>query len=206
MVKAPTKREQDSLKKKRHIFRKAMDLFRRYGFEKTTIQDIAEASGMSSGSIYNFFGSKEGILDWTIEDIKTVMIPQADWDEKVKDPYPVLLKYVCERMEIWNEFGADLTVHMAAEYCRKRYDEDGFFCTEEGLGNLPEFIESCQYAGTFDDIISPRYAANYLLSAARGLVLEWCDFGGSYDLPDRVRRFMPRVINSFLPYDLRRPD
>ena len=143
MMKAPTKRELDSQKKKRRIYDAAMKLFRRYGFERTTIQDIADASGMSSGSIYNFFGSKEGILDWTIEDIRTVRIPEKDWDRKVRDPYPALLQYVCERARIWDEFGADLTVHMATEYCRVRNDQDGFFCTEEGLGNLPEFIEAC---------------------------------------------------------------
>ncbi len=206
MVKAPTKRELDSQKKKRHIYNSAISLFRRYGFEKTTIQDIAEASGMSSGSIYNFFGSKEGILDSTIESIRTVEIPETEWDRKVEDPYPVLLDHFSERARIWDEFGPDLTVHMAAEYRRKRNDRDGFFCTKEGLANLPEFIEACQNAGTFDDIISPHYAANYLLCAARGLVLEWCDFKGSYDFITRVRAFMPRVINSFLPYELRRPD
>ena len=206
MAKTPTRRELESRKKKRQIYEAAMRLFRRYGYEGTTILDIADSSGMSAGSIYNFFGSKEGILDCAIEDIEVVRIPEEEWDKKVQDPFPTLLQYLLDRVRPWEELGADLTVHVSAAYRRQHNDKDGYFCTEEGLGNLPEFIEACQNAGTFDDIVSPEYAANYLLSVLRGVILEWCDFKWAYDLSAKIETALPRVINSFLPYGLRRSD
>jgi AcrR family transcriptional regulator len=36
----------------------AEDLFRRIGFEKTTVADIADALGMSSANVYRFFATK----------------------------------------------------------------------------------------------------------------------------------------------------
>ena len=57
-----TPREIASAKKKDLIFKTAISLFKKYGYDKVTIKDISKASGISEGSIYNFFGSKADIL------------------------------------------------------------------------------------------------------------------------------------------------
>jgi len=41
---------------------KADELFRQFGFEKTTVADIAAELGMSPANIYKFFSSKEAII------------------------------------------------------------------------------------------------------------------------------------------------
>ncbi|CAN5418437.1 TetR family transcriptional regulator [soil metagenome] len=53
----PTKEET-----KNRILEKADELFRQYGFGKTTVADIAEEMEMSSANIYKFFASKEAIV------------------------------------------------------------------------------------------------------------------------------------------------
>lgn len=45
------------------IVGKARHLFERFGPAKTTISDIARASGMSPAHIYNFFGGKHDIIE-----------------------------------------------------------------------------------------------------------------------------------------------
>src|SRR3954469_9833039 len=40
----------------------AMEAFRRTGYEGTSMRDLAEATGLGSGSIYAAFGSKEGLF------------------------------------------------------------------------------------------------------------------------------------------------
>jgi TetR/AcrR family transcriptional regulator, transcriptional repressor for nem operon len=39
----------------------AMDVFRRKGYEATSMRDLSEATGLGSGSLYAAFGSKEGL-------------------------------------------------------------------------------------------------------------------------------------------------
>ena len=39
----------------------AMSLFRRKGYEGTSMRDLAEATGLGSGSLYAAFGSKDGL-------------------------------------------------------------------------------------------------------------------------------------------------
>src|SRR5579883_3194451 len=41
----------------------AEELFRRIGYHKTTVGDIAQALGMSSANIYRFFPSKNAIVE-----------------------------------------------------------------------------------------------------------------------------------------------
>lgn len=45
------------------IMTKADELFRQYGFGKTTVADIAQELGMSTANIYKFFSSKNAIVE-----------------------------------------------------------------------------------------------------------------------------------------------
>jgi len=58
--------------KKSDIMRRAVELFARNGYEKTTMNDIANVCDMSKGNFYNYFRSKEDlvymILDWVTEE------------------------------------------------------------------------------------------------------------------------------------------
>jgi AcrR family transcriptional regulator len=49
------------------ILAKADELFRQYGFGKTTVADIAQELGMSSANIYKFFPSKDAIVQASAE-------------------------------------------------------------------------------------------------------------------------------------------
>jgi TetR/AcrR family transcriptional regulator, cholesterol catabolism regulator len=49
-------------KRRQEISEKAIKLFIRKGYLKTTTREIAEACGMSTGALYHYIGSKEDIL------------------------------------------------------------------------------------------------------------------------------------------------
>lgn len=45
-----------------HILETALTLFRKNGFDKTTMREVAKAAGMSLGAAYYYFSSKEAIV------------------------------------------------------------------------------------------------------------------------------------------------
>jgi AcrR family transcriptional regulator len=47
---------------RRRIVETALDLFRTRGFEATTTRDIARAAGVASGTLFNYFDTKEAIV------------------------------------------------------------------------------------------------------------------------------------------------
>lgn len=58
------KPDETSIGKRRReqVLAAAADCVRRDGFHRTSMSQISTAAGMSSGHIYHFFGSKEGII------------------------------------------------------------------------------------------------------------------------------------------------
>ena len=53
---------QRSQEKKRQIYETAMGMFRDKGYNQTTVRDICTAAGITTGTFYNFFGDKFGIV------------------------------------------------------------------------------------------------------------------------------------------------
>ena len=80
-AKPPTKRARQAIETRERIYSCADALFLAKGYEGTTIADIAEAAGISSGLIYYYFKNKENILRLWI----------AGLDEKYLDYYKNVL-------------------------------------------------------------------------------------------------------------------
>ena len=186
-------------RKKEEICTRAMELFRQYGYEQTTLQDISSASGMSTGSIYNFFGSKEGVLMYAADRVANVTITSDNWDEKVRNPYDTLMEFLPRIAEFFEGLGADLVVHLSFPFEVRYNTIDGDFYDINTFTGLVRFISACQKAGTMKRRPDAITSANYLLSFVRGRILEWREFGGSYSLTGRVEEYLPRLIATFLP-------
>ncbi|MGI6412837.1 MAG: TetR/AcrR family transcriptional regulator [Syntrophomonadaceae bacterium] len=60
--------------KKEKIRTAALELFGKYGTDKTNINEIAKKAGVSPASIYNYFGSKEGLIKDTV-----IKLIESNW-------------------------------------------------------------------------------------------------------------------------------
>ena len=58
-----TRKERERLRHKQQILNKALQLFSEKGFHLVSMQQIAEASEFSVGTLYNFFVSKEALFE-----------------------------------------------------------------------------------------------------------------------------------------------
>ena len=54
---------------KNRILETAKDIFLEQGYKRTTIRQIVERSGITSGSIYNIFSSKEEIFSSLVDEL-----------------------------------------------------------------------------------------------------------------------------------------
>lgn len=69
MNQIPNKKEVKRLATRWNIIDAATHLFATLGFHKTTIQDIAQHIGMTTGAVFHHFGSKKDILDAVVENL-----------------------------------------------------------------------------------------------------------------------------------------
>jgi len=58
----PGLRDRKKARRRDEIIAAARDLFTRQGIDATTMADIAAAAGISAPTVFNYFGSKDGIL------------------------------------------------------------------------------------------------------------------------------------------------
>ena len=66
---------------KQRLYDVALELFRRQGFTKTTMQQIADEAGVAKGTFFNYFRSKDHILwEWYQQITKTALTNAANRD------------------------------------------------------------------------------------------------------------------------------
>lgn len=94
------------------LLQTAARLFRRKGYERTTVRDLATAVGIQSGSIFHHFKSKEEILRAVMEE--TVIYNTALMESALADastlPERVLALIRCELQSIMGGTGEAMAV------------------------------------------------------------------------------------------------
>lgn len=82
------------------VLKVAQEIFSRFGFHKTTMDDIARGMGKGKSSIYYYFNSKEDIFRAVVEkelaDLRNKIISSVSG---AKGPKEKLKAYVIERMQ-----------------------------------------------------------------------------------------------------------
>ncbi|MDP4097375.1 TetR/AcrR family transcriptional regulator [Paenibacillus sp. P96] len=88
-------------KKKDAIVKAALKLFQERGFVDVSIKDIAAESGVSSVSLYNYFGSKEGVvkecanvlMQNTVRMAKDILNQNMDYKDKLLKVLEICAEY-----------------------------------------------------------------------------------------------------------------
>jgi TetR/AcrR family transcriptional regulator len=85
----------DSENRKQLILDTACGLFAKFGFAKTTLDDVADAVGMKKGSLYYYFDSKEAIFSEVITQMATRILDMMRADiETETNPRTAILKFI----------------------------------------------------------------------------------------------------------------
>ena len=87
--------------KKRNIIEKSRELFKEKGYNETKVEDITKALGISKGSFYTYFKSKEEV---SIEILKKLCAKYIDALNKIdisKSPKKILEDYICCKINLF---------------------------------------------------------------------------------------------------------
>ena len=146
--------------------------FAQYGFRKTSMEDLARASGLSRQTLYKRFGSKEAVRDWALGSFCEDMLERslAELTEDHSDPKRkianVFDRWAGDQVELVTHapHGAEL-LEMAAEMFGNA-DQDPAALLEGGLASF--FVEQ----GLSEDAQKASDAAYTLIVASKGLLLK----------------------------------
>lgn len=86
--------------KRNHIITVARDVFKNYGYKKTTMNDVAKAAGKGKSSIYYYFESKDAIFKSVILSEATIYRNKVlDSISNIESPHDKLKTYIMIRLQ-----------------------------------------------------------------------------------------------------------
>ncbi len=89
--------------KKRKILEKAFELFRKNGYTDTKVEDITRKLGISKGSFYTYFKTKEELFCEVLESVKKSEMKKYSKVEIDENPRKTLENFIKERFKSFLE-------------------------------------------------------------------------------------------------------
>ncbi len=167
--------EQIRKQKKAHIRQTALELFAENGFHATSISQISKKAKISKGLIYNYFESKDDILEdifrWAFSTIYSNMNVNQD-GVLSKDEFIRFIKTsiqsTLENKSFWKLYSALVLQPHILETYTARYEDKG----KEIAGMIRDFIASQGSVSPDKDL----FAISSLLKGANLILLTAPDF------------------------------
>ena len=159
------KRKQERIR----IIETAREVFKKYGFKKATMNDIADAAGKAKSSVYYYFKSKDEVYNAVIfseaQKYRTKVLQSI---KEIMNPELQLKAYILIRLQtdkIFSNFYYAMNKSLKntdfVKQLKKIYDDEEFYIFSNILKNGIR-------TGYFD-VYDVKYAAVGIVTAMRGL-------------------------------------
>lgn len=194
-----TRNEKSQLTKEK-IYNEALQLFQTKGYGETSIKDICEASGVSYGSFYHYFGYKHAILiQSAIEFSKTSAPTLALTDDNITHPFESLYAYFtafgrhCDRVGYERASVAYHNLNIMQKDSKGRYAEYTQMETTKKL------VAAAQERGTLNTTYDPETVINLLHVTCMGVLMIWTMDKGSFKMENLLLDTIVKIFPLFQP-------
>ncbi len=178
-----TKRALQAEATRQHIFETTIRLMNKNGFNNMTIQDIIEQAGVSVGTFYHYFNSKEDVFfklySKADEYFESVVLPQLTG--------PDMGAY--EQIVVFFRHYAMFNESNGLEYVSLLYSTKNKFFIEKKrfmITMLFDIVTNGQENKELTRDETPETITNYLFILSRGVIFDWCIHDGSYSLVEAM--------------------
>jgi AcrR family transcriptional regulator len=167
----------------------AKAIFERDGFLNARIGDISEAAGLSHGSFYHYFDSKEQIFRELAEAQEVSILTMQESGEKAPTDASPIERVRWANRRYLEAYRREAKLMRVIEEV-SRYDDEVLAVRvrrqQEFAEKLRTAIVRLQHAGIADRAIDPRYAADALGGMVAKFAEMWLVQGGHYDMDAAV--------------------
>lgn len=182
-----TKQQLKSKETKERIFRAARHILQKKGYEELSIKNICEEAGVSNGSFYHHFKTKDDLLSYYIEDQPSINPDLLDLPRDSREAKETIIYVYLNYVHYCQELGVEF---MANYYTPKNQSLNPLIRTERSypIVTVHNYLEKCIQAG----IVSPRLSLEDITTDIRmiviGNVFEWCLKTGDADFEGNMKR------------------
>ena len=182
-----SKQQLKSKETKAKIFRAAKHILQKQGYEQLSIKNICEEAGVSNGSFYHHFKTKDDLLSYYIEEQPSINPDLLDMPQNAAEAKAAIIQVYLNYVHYCQELGVEF---MSNYYTPKNQSLNPLIRTERPypIVTVHNYLQKAIYA----DIIKPDLDLEDITTDIRmiviGNVFEWCLKSGEADFEGNMRR------------------
>ncbi len=192
-----SRQQQKSRETKEKIFQAAKSILQKQGYEELSIKNICEEAGVSNGSFYHHFKTKDDLLSYYIEDQ-----PQMDPDLlELPDNVAGVKRGIIQVYMNYVKYCRELGVEFMAEY----YDTKNQALNAESRAERPypivtvqTYVEKAAAAGIVKLNVTISEFTTDIRMIVIGNVFEWCVKHGKADFEGNMSRSLGKYLDAVL--------
>lgn len=193
----PSKQQLKSMETKARIFNAAKRILKKSGYEQLSIKNICEEAGVSNGSFYHHFKTKDDLLSYYIEEQPSINPDLLDLPSTKEEARETIVYVYLNYVRYCRELGVEF---MANYYTPKNQSLNPLIRTERPypIITVHNYLKKCIEAG----IITLKDPLENVTTDIRmiviGNVFEWCLKNGDADFEGNMRRCLENYLNGVL--------
>ena len=182
-----SKQQLKSKETKAKIFRAAKHILQKQGYEQLSIKNICEEAGVSNGSFYHHFKTKDDLLSYYIEEQPSINPDLLDMPRNAAEARAAIIQVYLNYVHYCQDLGVEF---MSNYYTPKNQSLNPLIRTERPypIVTVHNYLKKAIDA----DIIKPDLDLEDITTDIRmiviGNVFEWCLKSGEADFEGNMRR------------------
>lgn len=192
-----SKQQLKSKETKSRIFQAAKTILQKQGYERLSIKNICEEAGVSNGSFYHHFKTKDDLLSYYIEEQPSINPDMLDVPSSACEAKNTIIHVYLNYARYARELGVNF---IASYYTPKNQALNPIIRTERPypIVTVEKYLRKAIDAG----VITPQISLEDILTDIRmliiGNVFEWCLHNGETDFEGNIRRSFSKYLDSVL--------
>ncbi len=200
ITKKSTHRKQQSLATHKKIYDTAIALFYKKGYEGVTISEICRKSGVSLGTFYIHFKSKDQVImecfmainKFVEDEVVPELLKMDNQFDKLKFSFHAVFQYVDSLGKDLMRVALQSQITAGKKLPAMAADKGALFET------LYAIVDDSLKEGIINSKFNSLDTTRFILMTFRGVLYEWCLRDGKFDLATEGEKAAQIILNGLL--------
>jgi len=189
-----SKQQKKSKETKERIFKAAKEILQKSGYENLSIKNICEEAGVSNGSFYHHFKTKDDLLSYYIEEQPSISPELLDIPSNKLGAKETIIEVYLNYADYCKELGVDF---VAGYYTPKNQALNPEIRTERPypIVTVQQYLEKAVNAGVIQLKLTIPEVVTDIRMLVIGNVFEWALRNGEVDMKENIKRSLSHYLD-----------
>ena len=192
-----SKQQQKSKETKERIFQAAKEILQKNGYENLSIKNICEVAGVSNGSFYHHFQSKDDLLSYHLEEQPSIDPGLLDIPSNKESAKNAIVEVYLNYASYCEVLGVDF---IAGYYHTRNQSLNPDIRTERPypIVTVQQYLEKAVEANALQLKLSIEEVVTDIRMLVIGNAFEWSLRNGEVDMKENIRRSISHYLDGVL--------